>query len=591
MRRNRACHSAKRLQYFSMGRLLHAMACAALVLGGSSAFAAQERGQRDGFVVEPFVNVKKARVFEHLSYGLPALLAERFGEQAPPLRFEGGAVIFARGTGAPAKWIVGGSYERKADWSIAVTVEVKKADAPAEVLARATRSGGKDDVVRTALEAAAAALAELPEGALAADKLPPAVMATFARDPYAFVLYGRGLAAYQGAASSAVRTEHAVALLKRALLIDPKVPEVRRLLAEVHLAAGRPGHARAMLAYALDLRPDYGRALRTLAALDRAAGMPVARQRYARVLELDPDDVDARRAYGELLADAGLMPEAQKELEAVLQAAPDDLGTRRRLVLVLAARHAGRELCAALEEILKLDPEDLEARMDLGAGYLSLGMKPEAAATYDEVLRRRPRHAGALKLAGDLARDRGDIKQAAAYYTKLRAVSPQDPRPVFLMAAAHAEAGDLDAAARLYGEAARFPGMVGDAYSNLGALALRRGQPKQALWFLSQAVKKRPEKATVRYNHALALHRLGRNADALNELHAAETADPNDAGVKFLAGVVALRLGFIEEAVASFRGAVALDPNFTDARHNLALLETLTPKNEGDSSLSLYNAN
>jgi Flp pilus assembly protein TadD len=299
-------------------------------------------------------------------------------------------------------------------------------------------------------------------------------------------------------------------------------------------------------------------------------------------VELAPDDGEARRNYGELLSDAGELDHAQENLELVVAAAPTDLRARRSLALVLAARRAGTELVADLEEIVKLDPEDLDARMDLAAAYASVGKNTEAEAVYDEVLRRKPRHAPALKLAGDLARARGDVKKAAELYGKLRWVSPQDPRPVFLLGAAQYEAGNLDAAERMFAEGARYPGMMGEAYSNLGAIALRRGNGPQALALLKQAAKKRPGKATVRYNYAMALYTANRHADALNELRTAAMLDPSDGGVHFFAGVVELRLGLIHEAEESFREALRLDPRNEDARHNLALLEPLVrPRREG----------
>jgi superkiller protein 3 len=330
------------------------------------------------------------------------------------------------------------------------------------------------------------------------------------------------------------------------------------------------------------VRPGYVAALTALAALDRAAGLPVALERYAKLLELVPDDADARRNYGELLSDAGELVHAQEELQKVVAAAPGDLRARRSLALVLAARRAGPELVADLEEIVKLEPEDMDARMDLAASYVSIAKMTEAEAVYDEVLRRKPRHGAALKLAGDLARKRGDVKKAAELYGKLRWVSPQDPRPVFLLGAAQYEAGNLEAAERMFSEGARFPGMMGEAYSNLGAIALRRGNVKEALWLLSRATKRRPGKATVRYNYAMALYGENRHADALNELRTAAMLDPADSGVRFFAGVVELRLGLLHEAEESFREALRLDPRNEDARHNLALLEPLVrPRREG----------
>jgi Flp pilus assembly protein TadD len=170
-------------------------------------------------------------------------------------------------------------------------------------------------------------------------------------------------------------------------------------------------------------------------------------------------------------------------------------------------------------------------------------------------------------------------------------VAPQDPRPVFLLGAAQYEAGNLEEAERMFAAGARYPGMMGEAYSNLGAIALRRGDAKQALALLKQAAKKRPGKATVRYNYAMALWSANRQADALNELRTAAMLDPADAGVRFFAGVVELRLGLLHEAEESFRETLRLDPRHEDARHNLALLEPLVrPRREGSVSFGADGA-
>jgi Flp pilus assembly protein TadD len=225
--------------------------------------------------------------------------------------------------------------------------------------------------------------------------------------------------------------------------------------------------------------------------------------------------------------------------------------------------------------VVRLDPESLEARMDLGAAYLSIGKAAEAEAVYDEVLRRKPRSAAALKLAGDLARTRGDLKKASALYGKLRWVSPHDPRPACLLGTAYFEAGNLAAAERWFVDASKYPGMMGEAYGNLGVIALKRGQPKEALWFLGRAAKRKPQRAVVRFNHAVALYSNDRPSDALNELHAAQVLAPGDSGIHFFTGVIALRLGLLGEAERCFREALRLDPQNEDARHNLSLLEPL----------------
>jgi len=235
---------------------------------------------------------------------------------------------------------------------------------------------------------------------------------------------------------------------------------------------------------------------------------------------------------------------------------------------------------------VRLDPDDLEARLDLGAALSSIGRIDPAIAAYEEVLRRRPRQPAILKLAADLYRAKGDLPKAIAYYERLRRIAPDDPRPVFLLGKAYYETGRLDAAERMFTDGAHYPGMLGDAYSNLGAIAVRRGHVSEALWFLSRAAQRRATKAGVHYNYALALRAADRHEEALAELDAAAKIDPNDAEVRFVGGVVALRLGRAADAEARFQEALRLDPAHEGARHNLALLESLKVRNESEYSFA-----
>jgi Flp pilus assembly protein TadD len=539
---------------------------------------------RESFVIEPFRNAQGFRALDYLEIGLPAVVAERIGHLSP-LKLAGEATLFGRAQGVVPRWTLSGEFSRRPDWKIAVSVTLKETDGET---VEVTRVGGKDEAPRVAVDAALEAFRKV-----LGERAPSrgvAVGQSFARDPYAFVLYGRGIATYLGLGGRHRSQDEAIKILTRSLVIDPKVPETRRFLGAIHLENGRPGHARAMWAVALENRPDYLPALAAMAALDRNEGSPAARDRYARLVELDPGDLDTRRAYGEVLSEAGHLEQAQAELNRVLEAAPDDLRARRALALVLASRRAGPELVADLEELVRLQPDSLDARMDLGAAYLAVGRRQDAENAYDEVLRKRPRSAAALKLCGDLARARGDLKKASSLYGKLRWIAPADPRPVFLLGAAYYDAGNLAGAERWFTEASKYPGMLGEAYGNLGVIALRRGQPKEAQWFLSRASKRKPQRALLRYNYALALYGNNRPEDALNQLHVAQGLEPNDAPIQFFTGVVALRVGMLAEAERCFREALRLDPQNEDARHNLALLEPLVrPSSEMHLSLGEGN--
>lgn len=523
--------------------------------------------------------------------GASLLLAERL-DSHPGLRVAGPAAAIDRTGWAEAirgpspegaRYVLGGSLSRLGQGQ--VRVEARLWGRPeARVLGESSLTCRREDLSRTALKAAVEALRA---GGVATDPATDAAMtAPFGRDPYAFVLYARGVAAYLGVDGHPGSGERALAALGRSMVVDPKVPETRRLAGLIHLEGGRPGHARALWEYAVDLRPSYRAAWAHLADLDRTQGLPAAVQSYQKVLALDPDDVSARRALGELLAEAGRLQEAEAELDRVVAVWPNDLRARRALAVVLAGRRAGADLAQELEVIVRLDPSDVSAALELGAAYASLGRTDEALTVYEDVLKSRPKNAAVLKIVGDLWRGRGELTKAIPYYEKLRRLDPADPRPLFALGETHFRRGDLAQAERMFTEAAQIPGMLGEAYGDLGAVALARGQVKEALYYLAKAAERRPGRAVIRYNHGLALHQAGREDDALRELGEAVRLDDHDAATWFALGVVELRRHELPQARACFHKVLSLVPAHREAEHNLALLAVVLGRETSETTVT-----
>lgn len=543
----------------------------------------------DGFVVEAFANKDNVGSLRYLEAGLPVFVADRLWNFRP-LRFVGPpTVLMPMAAGAKAhaaghvvtvpapdpKWRVVGWFEKRPGLRLAVYVQIQAAGPNMnEVVAAASRESTRQQAAEMALEATLEAFGRVPGLGLSAPS--KQVKAPFAHDPYAFVLFARGVSAYAGTLAGKPSLELAQTWLSRALVIDPRVPEIRRFLAVVQLEAGKQNLARAMLSFALDERPDYVPALAAAASLEKGLRSPQAIVLHERLLALDPGAWRARSAYGELLYEAGKFPEARKALELVLQQKPDDAASRRILTLVLSSQRAGAALVHEFEEIVKLDPNSVLARLDLAAAYLNENRLADAAKTYDAVLERQPRHKDALKISGDLLRKQGQLDEAAKRYERLRRLAPDDPRPIFLLGAVYHQAGNLQAAERMFIDAAQFPHLRAEAWSNLGAVMVEQGRAKEARWFLMRASRSRPNKAGIRYNYAVLLRALNLHADALNELHAAAEFEPTDPQIRFAAGVVALRLGLLREAEEQFRTTLALDPSHAGAAHNLKLLTKAT---------------
>ena len=148
---------------------------------------------------------------QHLTYGVPAVhrRAVRAG-RAPAVRGPPRALRAAARPPARAGSCAG-FFERRADWNVAVTVEIHAAGALDQVAGRATAVGGKDALPATAVQAAIDVFSALPGVAFDAAAL-ARVRAPISHDAYAFVLYGRGVGAFHGGGGGPARAELAAGL-------------------------------------------------------------------------------------------------------------------------------------------------------------------------------------------------------------------------------------------------------------------------------------------------------------------------------------------------------------------------------------------
>jgi Flp pilus assembly protein TadD len=198
------------------------------------------------------------------------------------------------------------------------------------------------------------------------------------------------------------------------------------------------------------------------------------------------------------------------------------------------------------------------------------------------VIKKQPRNVQALKLLGDCYRRQKSPERAIAAYQKVKKLAPRDPRPYFLLGAAYEEAGDALRAEQVFQDAQQFKRYLGEAWSNLGSLAYRRGDLSKADWYLSRAVIRSPSRPKAHYNYALVLSAKKERDRALDELKIAADLDPTDAEIRYLAGVILLRQGRLDDAKKAFEEALQRRPDHPDAKHNLALVEDLDRRYGGE---------
>ena len=109
---------------------------------------------------------------------------------------------------------------------------------------------------------------------------------------------------------------------------------------------------------------------------------------------------------------------------------------------------------------------------------------------------------------------------------------------------------------------------------NMGSLLLEAGRHQESLQAYEQAQQLGYDFPGLRYQRGIALHVLGRRAEAHREFELALTETPvvpSREAVLALKGRVALEMGQVDEAMADLQAALKLDPRHRKARRGLRM--------------------
>jgi tetratricopeptide (TPR) repeat protein len=367
-----------------------------------------------------------------------------------------------------------------------------------------------------------------------------------------------------------------IARLRAVVTADPSDADVQRdlgfaLAQRVRETADPSLYAPADEAFqaALRLRPDDARALVGVAGIqlgkhEFAAGLATAR----RAISLSPSLVAAHAAEVDALVELGRYDDADAAAGTMFGLSAD-LSTLAR-VSYLAELHG--HLPAALAAMRAaaaspgLAPENT-AYVDALLGNLLVadGDRDGAAAAYHAALALVPNHAPSLAGEGRLAVAAGRLDDAIDLFGQAARIVPL-PEYVIALGDAQARAGQADAAARSYTLARaeiqlfKAAGVVVDV--DLALLEADHGDPAAALSYATTADAATP---TVRAADAIAwaLHRLGRDREALTHTMEALRLGSIDPILRYHAGAIEAALGKAKEARRDLGMALATDAGFS----------------------------
>jgi tetratricopeptide (TPR) repeat protein len=426
------------------------------------------------------------------------------------------------------------------------------------------------------------------------------------------------------------KTDQAVDYANRAIALNPRDIEAYERLCEIELAAGEEKKAREVLERATKVHSDdaafwtrlgklYAAILFKPDAQPKPDELGRVNEIFKKAAERANDDPAILKDVADYYASSQQLKEAIPLYLRVLELQPDDANAREKLATGFILTNQRGKAVEMLEQIIKQHPEkyqpydllaqvlDEEARSLQRAKHLdeAKAQFAKVAANYEQSLLISPNHAGTyLRLAELFLGPLKDAGRAVKFLTEARRRFPGAPEIVYYLALAQREAKHTQQAVATFEEALHEAELDQDNeivnakfYFNYGATAERAGLYEKAADLLRKSIALDPANAAEAYNYlgymwvdhnmhleeaegmikrALQIEpnngsyldslgwlefRQGKFDQALADLlRAAKNLEHDDSVVFEHIGDTYLKLNRVPQALEAWQKALALDP-------------------------------
>lgn len=252
---------------------------------------------------------------------------------------------------------------------------------------------------------------------------------------------------------------------------------------------------------------------------------PLAADREAPVMAVEPDGALARYGLGLAFRQRGYFREARQEFERAFAQGEDPRLVQHALAELDLLDGNSAVARARYEALLGLQ-ESARAWNEHGVALHQAGDVVGAADSYRRALRIDPRHALAYNNLGVALADRGDASAAREAFSRAAELDPTLVLARLNLARWCQRSGEALAALSLLRELSEFHPREAEVWHTLGRVLLETNRPEEARTALVKAVEVRPTHAEARYQLARVLEVLGDTDGAVRETQTALSLSP-----------------------------------------------------------------
>jgi superkiller protein 3 len=196
--------------------------------------------------------------------------------------------------------------------------------------------------------------------------------------------------------------------------------------------------------------------------------------------------------------ETGHNSEAEAELKDILQSNPKSVPANLMLAAIELSRGETGRAIALYRYVLKINPESSSAHYGLGMMYLRAHQVDAGLAELRSAATLNPGQPDIAYNLGVALLDAGQPRKAVVYLQRAKALGPNRPDLAFNLIRAEIAAGSMNTALRDAQENATIFSKDANWNASVGHLLVNAGEPKEAIGYVSSALRLDPGNADLR---------------------------------------------------------------------------------------------
>lgn len=285
------------------------------------------------------------------------------------------------------------------------------------------------------------------------------------------------------------------------------------------------------------MNEESPQSLKDVQQLHREGRLNEAKTAYLKLLEENPQNVEALHYLGILYAEEGDFKNAEHSLHKALTLNPDDLSIQLHLANIYKAKKQYDQAIQILQKVVHINPKFAAAYNNLGTIYDADMQWDAAIQSYYTAIDIQPNYADAYYNLGLALNKAKRFGEAMNTYLALLELAPEH-------------------------SGARF---------QLGRLYMQQNKYQEAIEQLSAVEREHPAHFETQSNLATSFLKLGWMNQAEIHYLKALNIKPEDVQVLFNLGVIAMRSGNTASAIEFYTRALQYDADIYEAHNNLGV--------------------